>query len=320
MNEPTQQFRKRLANELGIERKGPIMKPFLALVFPLVLLLCGCGPAATWPTPQTVDAIAAIKELSGKVSLDHHAVEVISVDLRGTQITDAGLEHLKGLTSLKSLYLNGTQITDAGLEHLKVLNSLTQLNLGRTKITDAGLEHLKVLNSLTQLGLDDTQITGAGLEHLNVLNSLKLLQLNRTYITNAGLSELESALPKCKVIAVTRKTLPTSLQVAIAKIKKLGGRVSFDRQSSEAHGIQTGQVIDVGFIGTQVTDAELEHLKVLTSLYYLHLDGTQVTDAGLEHLKGLTSLKTLYLSGTQVTDAGVSELKAALPKCRVVKK
>jgi len=38
------------------------------------------------------------------------------------EVTDAGLEHLKGLTNLLSLTLNGCyEVTDAGLEHLKGL-------------------------------------------------------------------------------------------------------------------------------------------------------------------------------------------------------
>ena len=44
--------------------------------------------------------------------------------LDGTQVTDAGLEHLKGLSRLQELYLDGTQVTDAGLEHLKGLSQL----------------------------------------------------------------------------------------------------------------------------------------------------------------------------------------------------
>jgi Leucine-rich repeat (LRR) protein len=56
-----------------------------------------------------------------------------------TQISDAGLEHLKGLTSLTSLNLTslslkGSQITDTGLEHLKGLTSLTSLTLFGTQI------------------------------------------------------------------------------------------------------------------------------------------------------------------------------------------
>jgi hypothetical protein len=41
------------------------------------------------------------------------------LNLARTQITDAGLRHLKGLTGLWSLYLSGTQVTDAGVQQLR---------------------------------------------------------------------------------------------------------------------------------------------------------------------------------------------------------
>ena len=41
------------------------------------------------------------------------------LELGDTQITDAGLEHLKGLTSLQILGLAGTQVTDAGVKDLE---------------------------------------------------------------------------------------------------------------------------------------------------------------------------------------------------------
>ncbi len=37
----------------------------------------------------------------------------------GTEITDAGLEHLRGLTELNVLWLINTDITDAGVAALK---------------------------------------------------------------------------------------------------------------------------------------------------------------------------------------------------------
>ena len=36
-----------------------------------------------------------------------------------TQVTDASLEHFKGLTNLQELALHGTQVTDAGVTELK---------------------------------------------------------------------------------------------------------------------------------------------------------------------------------------------------------
>ncbi|MGY8771542.1 MAG: hypothetical protein ACKVH8_24265 [Pirellulales bacterium] len=178
------------------------MKPFLALVLPLVLLLCGpvSTPDAqeTLPKSQPVNAILDIKRLRGTVLLNQSG-EVFEVRLNNTKITDAGMKHLKSLTTLKSLVLNDTQITDAGLEHLKDLTNLNRLNLDYTQVTDAGLEHLKGLSSLNSLYIRDTQITDAELMHLKGLASLERLELDGTKITDAGMSELKAALPNCKI-------------------------------------------------------------------------------------------------------------------------
>jgi Leucine-rich repeat (LRR) protein len=56
------------------------------------------------------------------------------LDLYDTGITDAGLEHLKGLRQLQELNLSGTAVTDAGLEHLKGLKQLRMLDLSFTKV------------------------------------------------------------------------------------------------------------------------------------------------------------------------------------------
>ena len=90
--------------------------------------------------------------------------------LGNTQVTDAGLEHLRGLSQLQLLGLEGTQVTDAGLEHLKGLSQLQVLGLDKTHVTDAGLEHLKGLRHLKFLWLEGTQVTGTGLEHLKGLS------------------------------------------------------------------------------------------------------------------------------------------------------
>ena len=65
------------------------------------------------------------------------------------------MAHLKKLTSLEVLILSSTEITDAGLEHLKDL-PLNTLDLNLCfNLTDAGLEHLKGL-PLKTLNLFDS--------------------------------------------------------------------------------------------------------------------------------------------------------------------
>ena len=39
--------------------------------------------------------------------------------LNNTQVTNAGLVHLKGLSNLQTLFLNDTQITDEGVKQLQ---------------------------------------------------------------------------------------------------------------------------------------------------------------------------------------------------------
>jgi len=113
------------------------------------------------------------------------------VDITSGEITDAGLEHLKGLTNLAGLSLPGSEITDAGLVHLKGMTKLFELRLGGTTISDAGLAHLKGLADLTSLSLYDTQITDAGLVHLQGLTKLWRLRLPNSKITDAGLVHLK---------------------------------------------------------------------------------------------------------------------------------
>ena len=135
---------------------------------------------------------ADLEHLKGLTTLQH-------LDLSWNKITDDGLEHLKGLTNLESLILNDVTIADAGLAHLKWLKSLQRLVLWDTNITDAGLEHLKGLKRLESLNLYDTDITDAGLVHLTALTDLRILTLQGTKVTDAGVKKLQQALPNCKI-------------------------------------------------------------------------------------------------------------------------
>ena len=260
-------------------------------------------------------AVAEIEEMGGYVESEHKqlrpqtwleelfddpgasddpvgVLHVSSVDLRLSDVTDDGLEHLRVLTHLKRLNLDGaptvidpggpyfddvpdiysfftTNVTDAGLEHLKDLTNLEDLNLTGAKVTDAGLKHLKKLTNLQDLDLTATKATNAGLKHLKGLTRLVVLNLDGTKVSDPGLEQLKE----------------------LTNLKKLALR------------------------DTNVTDAGLEHVKGLTNLKELNLWSTNVTDAGLLHLKGLTKLKTLHLYGTKVSDEGVKKLPKALPNC-----
>lgn len=117
----------------------------------------------------------------------------------GIQVTDAGLEHLKGLKTLQELSVLHTQVTDAGLQHLQGLTALQELSLSGTQVTGAGLPHLRELTALKGIYLGNTQVTDAGLEHLKGMTALKELGLRGTQVTDAGVARLQQALPNCEI-------------------------------------------------------------------------------------------------------------------------
>ena len=156
------------------------------------------GAVTSDEQPKTVNeskdaAVATIKALGGKVTFGQRnpGKPVVGVSLFNTKVTDTGLEHLKGMTSLHILDLRSTKVTDAGLVHLNGLKNLQNLVLANTQVTNTGLEHLKGMTSLTSLDLTDTEVTDAGLEHLKELTNMQVLGLNRTKVTDAGLMNLK---------------------------------------------------------------------------------------------------------------------------------
>jgi Leucine-rich repeat (LRR) protein len=134
-----------------------------------------------------------LAHLEGLTSLE-------SFMLRGPNgVTDAGVAHLAGLTGLTGLYLEASRISDAGLASLRGLTGLETLNLGRTQIGDAGLTHVGRLTRLENLGLDGTKVTDAGIAVLKGLKNLKRLYLSGSGVTDAGVRELQQALPNTEI-------------------------------------------------------------------------------------------------------------------------
>jgi len=131
---------------------------------------------------------------------------VWGLDLRNTGITDAGLRHLASLPHLQQLVIGNedlsafpsrtlplNKITDAGLVHLKGLTTLMSLNLDGLPVTDAGLDTLSGLPGLGGLYLKRTQVRGPALGRLRSLPGLAVLYLDGSAVNDDGLSGLKGA-------------------------------------------------------------------------------------------------------------------------------
>lgn len=157
------------------------------------LMIAGRVKPLPYPARQAA-IVLEIEKLKGKVLFDEGAPgrPVTEVDLSKTGASDATLEHLAGLTGLRSLNLLDTPVGDEGLRHLGGLHaSLRDLNLYNTAVTDAGLEHLRGLPNLATLTLHGPRIGDEGLVWVERMHKLATLDLSETSITDAGLARMQ---------------------------------------------------------------------------------------------------------------------------------
>jgi internalin A len=247
--------------------------------------------------------LAGLEQLKGLTSL--------TLDLAYSHVGNLeGLKQLKGFTSL-TLDLRNSPVTSlAGLEQIKGLTALT-LDLDYSRVRSlAALEEIKGFTSLT-LNLNSGFTSLAGLEQLKGLTSLTLDLEDSSVRSLAGLEQLKgltsltlylsnsqvtslAGLEQLKGLTSLTLSLSTSKVTSLAGLEQLKGLTS----------------LKLELINSPVRSlAGLEQLKGLTSLT-LDLRNSQVTSlAGLEQLKGLTSL-TLNLGSSQVTNvAGLEQLK-----------
>jgi hypothetical protein len=90
--------------------------------------------------------------------------------LYGTKLTDKGMVTVGKFDRLGKLCLDQTQITDAGLKHLRGLPELKILHIrSKGKITDEGVSDIVKIKSLRELKIGGTQITATGKKKLRIL-------------------------------------------------------------------------------------------------------------------------------------------------------
>ena len=257
-----------------------------------------------------------------------------SLDLSGTSIGDAGVEHLRRLPGLKELWLDETSVGDKALAVVSTRTTIEVLGLTGTAVTSVGLKHLAGLEKLTALHLGDTAIDDRALGLLIAMKQLKRLDVTATDLSVAARKRLVEALRTCDVqvdVDALVKALDDSggrMEQALSRIARVtrnpGGGVKslniFDRTFSDiGMGIlpRFTSLTRLSIEGTAVTNAGLKHLASMSQLEELWLNDTSISDSGLDDLRPLRALKQLHLGGTRVTVSGVLNLWPALTRVRM---
>ena len=273
-------------------------------------------------------AIAASIEAQGGHVVRDKSGEIVEISLARTWATDADIERIAGIKSLKRLDLSLTYISDRGAERLKALDQLEELNLFAAEfITDAAMAFLRGNKQLTRLNLRGTDVTDTSLAYIGELSRLKSLDISFTQITDVGMEHLASLAQLEELNLGGNKISGVGLHV-LKLLPKL--------RSLSFYGIQRR---NAGWCWAPVvTDLELDTISLLGNLEELNVGfgvalgtprpadlgpadgeaecriagGTRVTDLGVAKLAKLKKLRRLDLSGSAITANGVKTL-AALP-------
>lgn len=144
--------------------------------------------------------------------LTRAADHLLSLSLRGKNLTDTSLAPLAGLHRLRRLHLAETQITPDGLSRLKhlpldalrleesktvtmsaivgVFPNLRELSVERCTLADADIAEISQLTNLEVVNLNQTDANRRTVESLRKLPKLRWLQIDGTDIDSEGKQKL----------------------------------------------------------------------------------------------------------------------------------
>ena len=240
---------------------------------------------------------------------------VRSVVLAGSGTTDAELEIISQIGTLRNLDLRECPLTNAALSHAALLSNLEALRFsgksGATTIDDAGMQQIAKLKKLRVLMLDYLWVSEVGIAKLVGLEQLEELTLAQTLI-NDDCMVLIARFPQLRKLRLARTGISASGLSQIVAMHRLE-----DLDLSEAAQISDKALAHVGRMRelkrlnlwrVPVGDAGASQLAGLANLEWLNLDNTTIGDKGLAVVGGLKKLTFLHLGSTAVSDAGLASL------------
>lgn len=149
-------------------------------------------------------------------------LQLHTLDVSWTQVTDAGMGCIAGCTSLTSLNLTGLKITDQGVASLLPLTSMQRLALACTSISDAAMDYITYYTRFPTMG---TGTLG--------MHQLRWLELSNTRLTDTGVGKLvaiiEDGVPYGKVFKqLEYLALSMTSGVGPAAVRQVRVKYGFD--------------------------------------------------------------------------------------------
>ncbi|HSW01130.1 MAG TPA: hypothetical protein VLI39_13220 [Sedimentisphaerales bacterium] len=259
------------------------------------------------------------EDLSGLLQLDPNDLFRLSVGSPMYQRTgaDPGIfKPLSRLTGLQILSLSGTGITDAGLECLRPLRSLKALELTQFSLGTRGLAVMKDLPALEHLELC-VGVTDAGLKEVAQASNLRWLNLVHGQFWGPGLAEL-AKLPRLERLCIVSVLSDRHMQCleGLGHLKGLAlwyvGDALTDASLASIARMESLEELYIVMSSPKFTPAGIAHLKNLKHLKTVDFgvytwggqSGVQYGDEVARQLAGIPSLESIqgvfYLSSEGV--------------------
>ena len=131
------------------------------------------------------------------------------VDVSRSMIGDDGLRCLSRLPELKSLDIRRTFVSDDGIALLGQCDELVDLRIGawledlfEPPLTGHGLRHLREIDTLQRIVLEGGTFGDEVVEHLCQIKSLKYVELIDTNLSHTGINRLRQRVPKVVAVGV----------------------------------------------------------------------------------------------------------------------
>ena len=219
-------------------------------------------------------------------------------------VGDDQMRYVGKLLSLEALDLHSTDVDDAGLAQLTGITNLQQLDLSFTPVTDKGLAVVASMRGLKKLILQGTSTTEEGIAKLRAARKELEIDWPRPYTDSQR--KAAAALSRLRVYIddkLDRETGVATCEIMFSSVgirehvvaTKPGGQPTMPGTSSP--------MLDAALVG-----GYLEKLPAPTSVSATSPWPNWTDDSMIACLKGIHGLVKLNLTASQITDAGVVEL------------
>lgn len=243
-----------------------------------------------------------VKAVSGKKRLS-------SLDLFGTSVTDAGLQHVAERFSLRSFHLSSDVVTAEGVRGVLASPQLRSCMLTRVPaVGDEIFADLSACTDLAELYLEGTGITDQGIGAIVGLPKLWSLVIKNTAITDAGISSIGSSsvnLLSFQGCHITGRGFHT--WDCHEKFSLYGDDSAMDAGGFTVAAKHLHYLWNVHLSNTDLDDEAIRQLS-RPGPTSLRIDGTRVTKDGVVWLYEHTEVQDLTISSGILTEDEIGEL------------